>query len=108
MELKSLMINQTDEWKALESHWEAMSEVHLRHLFEQDAKRHERFSVDACDWHLDYSKNLIDEEALKRLIALAKAANLTQWAERLIGGERVNATLGNREGEPFRSSCRYR
>jgi glucose-6-phosphate isomerase len=94
MELKSLMINQTDEWKALESHWEAMSEVHLRHLFEKDAKRHERFSVDACDWHLDYSKNLIDEEALKRLIALAKAANLTKWAERLIGGDRLNATEG--------------
>ena len=88
------MISRTPVWRALKQHWEDISRTSLRALFEQDPKRCDRFSLEACGIHLDYSKNLITKETINRLLALADAADLVSWKERLVGGERVNNTEG--------------
>jgi len=87
-------IDQTPEWKALQEHWQAMSGLHMRELFERDIDRCERFSLSACGLHLDYSKNLIDEKAMQLLLDLARAAELSTWGDRLLGGDKVNTTEG--------------
>lgn len=89
-----MMINKTDAWKALESHWETLSNRRMRDLFAEDPERAERFSLSACGLHLDYSKNLIDQRAMQLLLDLAKTADLTHWGERLIAGDKVNSTEG--------------
>jgi len=87
-------IDQTPEWQALQEHWQAMSALHMRELFERDVQRCERFGLSACGLHLDYSKNLIDEKAMQLLLDLARAAELSNWGDRLLGGDKVNTTEG--------------
>ena len=88
------LIDQTAEWKALERHWQSLSGTRMRDLFARDPVRCERYSLSACGIDLDYSKNLVDQEAMKRLMALARAADLSRWGDALIGGEKVNSTEG--------------
>ena len=89
MEQDKRSIDQTPEWKALQAHWQTMSQLHMRNIFEKDIDRCERFSLSACGLHLDYSKNLIDEKGMDLLMDLARAADLTEWGDRLLGGDKV-------------------
>jgi glucose-6-phosphate isomerase len=61
------------EWKALEAHYREIRELHLRRLFAEDARRGERFALEAEGLYLDYSKNRVTDETLRRLLALAEA-----------------------------------
>ena len=54
-------------WKALGAHYQTIKTVHLRDLFADDPQRGERMTLEAAGVFLDYSKNLITEETLKRL-----------------------------------------
>ena len=86
------MINDTPAWQALEKHWTDMEGQSLRTLFSRDASRCRRFGLDACGIHLDYSKNLINDETIGLLLALAESADLTSWKARLFAGDAVNNT----------------
>ena len=94
MEKDKQTIEQTPEWKALEEHWKVMSDLHMRDLFDRDLTRCEQFGLNACGLYLDYSKNLIDEKAMDLLLDLARAAELSKWGDRLLGGDKVNTTEG--------------
>ncbi len=85
-------LDRTPEWKALKAHaalWKGRS---LRKLFAEDPKRAETFSLDACGWHLDYSKNLVDAETMDLLQALCTMADLRGNIDAMFSGERINAT----------------
>ncbi len=88
------MISDTSAWRALEKHWKDMAGQSLLALFNHDPSRCTRFGLDACGIHLDFSKNLINEETLGLLLALAESADLASWKERLLAGETVNNTEG--------------
>ena len=62
--------------KALESHHQNVSKLHLRELFKEDPERGERMVVDAVGLYFDYSKNRITDETLKLLLRLAEGAQL--------------------------------
>jgi glucose-6-phosphate isomerase len=64
----------------------------LRALFAMDARRHQRFSADAAGFHLDYSKNLVTDETLELLKALAEAADVAGRRKAMFAGEAINAT----------------
>ena len=87
-------ISQTEAWKALDRHEEAMRKVHMRALFEQDRERFEAFSLRAGEILLDYSKNIITHETMKLLLDLARAAALESWREKMFAGEKINNTEG--------------
>ncbi len=89
-----MLINQTSAWKALQAHWASMASRHMRDLFTADAQRSQRFSLSACGLHLDYSKNLVDRETIRLLLALAETADLASWSQRLLAGDKVNSTEG--------------
>ncbi|MFM9973260.1 MAG: glucose-6-phosphate isomerase [Beijerinckiaceae bacterium] len=77
---------------ALKPHGKRLRKLSLRAAFESDAKRFQRFSVSAADLHLDYSKNLIDSEALEALVAVAQAAGLDTHRKAMFRGDAINVT----------------
>src|SRR6185437_15366500 len=47
---------QRPAWKALQTHYEEISSLHLRSLFAEDGERGERMAIDAAGIYFDYSK----------------------------------------------------
>lgn len=79
-------------WQALQAYCETLRGVHLRELFAADPERFARFSMRVGDLLVDYSKQRIDDEAVRRLIALAEASDLRGWRARLFAGDPINAS----------------
>ena len=82
------------DWHALVEHAESIRNQHMRELFAADPQRFERFSLGAAGLTLDYSKNRITDETMKRLMALARSRNLESRIKALFAGEEVNPTEG--------------
>ena len=74
------------------THFDKISDLHLRELFAQDLKRGERMTLGAAGLHLDYSKNRITEETLKLLFQLANESGLRDRIEAMFQGEKINIT----------------
>src|SRR5215467_5287813 len=79
-------------WKALTSHYKAVSKLHLRQLFADDAKRGQRMAVDAVGLSLDYSNNRVTDETLKLLLQLAEESGLRGRIDAMFRGEKINIT----------------
>lgn len=69
-----------------------MSVVHMRNLFIDDPQRFSRYSVEAANVFLDYSKNRISDETLSLLFDLARQQMLPSKIEQLFSGAPVNNT----------------
>jgi glucose-6-phosphate isomerase len=80
------------EWQKVAAHASAQQGTHLRDLFQADAGRGERFVIDACGLHVDYSKQRITDETLSLLIGLAEACGLRQRIDAMFSGEKINST----------------
>lgn len=82
-------------WQALDAHYAAMADVHMRDLFAADPGRAERFSLTLEDRLLvDYSKHRITGETKQRLLALASEAGVESRRDAMFAGERINTTEG--------------
>ena len=79
-------------WKALQTHYEQMKSAHLRQLFAQDPKRGERYTVEGAGLTLDYSKNRMNDETLRLLVALADDAGVAARRDAMFRGEKINIT----------------
>jgi glucose-6-phosphate isomerase len=79
-------------WRALQGHYETIRSRHLRDLFAHDPKRGERMTVEAAGIFLDYSKNRIDDETLRLLLALAEQSALRERIDAMFRGEKINIT----------------
>lgn len=85
-------VDEMMEWKNLSQHAETLKDTHLRELFADDAQRAKNFSVEAGSLFLDYSKNRITRETMKRLTDLAMASGLRKAIDAMFGGDKINAT----------------
>ncbi len=90
--MSQIPLMQRPEWKALETHYQQIKDVHLRELFAKDPRRGERFAVEGAGIYLDYSKNRITDETIRLLVALAEACGLRQRIEAMFRGEEINVT----------------
>ncbi len=86
--------SQRPAWKALAEHQRTIEKRHLRALFAEDPQRAERFSLEAAGLYLDYSKNRITEETLRRLLELAESSGLRDRIDAMFRGEKINLTEG--------------
>ncbi|OGS98998.1 MAG: glucose-6-phosphate isomerase, partial [Gallionellales bacterium RBG_16_56_9] len=102
-------LTQSPAWQALKAHQASVEPLHMRNMFRDDPARFDKFSLQLDGLLFDYSKNRINEETIRLLIALAKQAELPAWIARMFGGEKVNSTerraalhtaLRNRSGCP--------
>ncbi len=71
-----------------------MEKFSLREAFDADPGRFERFSLRLDDFLLDYSKNLITQETMSLLFALARQAKVESWRDQMFSGEKINFTEG--------------
>ncbi|GMR20557.1 MAG: glucose-6-phosphate isomerase [Gammaproteobacteria bacterium] len=88
-----------------------MKDRHMKDLFASDADRFNKYSLQAGELFLDYSKNLITDETLKLLQDLAQQEEVGNWIARMFSGEHINTTedravlhvaLRNRGNRPMR------
>jgi glucose-6-phosphate isomerase len=79
-------------WRALQDHYQQIKDVHLRALFAQDPRRGERLTAEGAGLFLDYSKNRVNDETLRLLIALANDAGVAARRDAMFRGEKINTT----------------
>ena len=79
-------------WALLQAHHQAIKNVHLRKLFDEDPKRGERFAAEAAGVYLDYSKNRITEETLGLLLRLATESDLRERIDAMFRGDKINVS----------------
>jgi glucose-6-phosphate isomerase len=79
-------------WKALQTHYKKVRELHLRNLFAEDPKRGERMTLEAVGLSLDYSKNRITEETITLLMDLAEESGLRSRIDTMFRGDKINTT----------------
>src|SRR3569833_1537313 len=103
-------LTRSTAWAALQSHYEAMRQAHMRDLFAAAPDRFAKFSLRFDALLLDYSKYRFTEETMALLVNLARQAELRGWIDRMCGGERINFTedravlhvaLRNRSNRPI-------
>jgi glucose-6-phosphate isomerase len=85
-------VSDSAEWQAVQGHAEKFSSVHLRELFDSDPRRGERLTAQVADLYVDYSKNLVTDEVLAALVALAERAKLRERTAAMFAGEHINVT----------------
>lgn len=104
---------QTAAWTALTTHFNSMKEVQMKDLFASDSERYKKFAFRFNDTVVDLSKNIITEETVKLLLALAAECKVKDAVEAMFNGEAINQTenrsvlhiaLRNFSGKPIFSS----
>lgn len=81
----------TPAWEALDGRADAF-DPDLRAWFAADPNRATRWTIDGADLHVDFSKNLIDEDVLADLLALAEQTGVYDLRDRMFVGEHINVT----------------
>ena len=90
--MSAIALRSRPVWKALESHFTAIRDRHLRELFAADPQRGTRFTAEAAGLYLDFSKNRITEETLKLLVQLATECGLREKIDAMFRGDKINTT----------------
>src|SRR4029453_12041754 len=85
-------VSDSAEWQAVQGHAEKFSTVHLRDLFDSDPRRGQRLTASVADLYVDYSKNLVTDEVLAALVALAERARLRERIAAMFAGVHINTT----------------
>jgi glucose-6-phosphate isomerase len=92
--LPSTDFTATQSFKYLTDHYIDIVSKNLKDLFDADAQRFEKFSLQFEDILVDYSKNRIDEETLALLIQLARECGVNDAIAAMFSGEVINVTEG--------------
>ncbi len=85
-------LRERPSWAALERHFAAVRDLHLRDLFAADPGRGERLVAEGAGIYLDYSKNRVTDETLRLLLELARESGLAERTEAMFRGDRINTT----------------
>ena len=83
---------ETAAWKALTAHQGDMNEVQMKDLFQQNNDRFKKMSITFDDILFDYSKNIINDETLEKLLQLAEECKVKMAREAMFAGEKINQT----------------
>jgi glucose-6-phosphate isomerase len=96
-------------WQALQAHYAVIKPLPMRQMFQDDPTRFDKFSLQLGSLFFDYSKNRINAETIKLLVALAEQSQLRTRIASMFAGEKINSTeqraalhtaLRNRSGQP--------
>lgn len=86
-------LTKSPAWTSLEKNQDSLKNTHLRELF-ADQTRFSQFSVREAGlgMTLDYSKNIVNQDTMRLLFDLARAAGVKEYAQRMFSGEKINWT----------------
>jgi glucose-6-phosphate isomerase len=90
--LKKTNPTSTDAWKKLQAHYKIMKNRQMKDLFREDSSRFARHTLRLEDILVDYSKNIMTDETLGLLIALAEEVQLSDAIEKMFTGDQINGT----------------
>ncbi len=79
-------------WKLLESNFQKNAQKKITDYFSEDADRVKKFSLQWESFYVDYSKNLLDQETLDLLVAVAEESGLNQAIKAYFEGKKINET----------------
>ena len=79
-------------WRHLQHLQDKFAKIRLRDLFAGDPLRAEKYSLQLENMHVDYSKNLINDEIMRHLFALARERGLEDKIKAMFGGKKINQT----------------
>jgi glucose-6-phosphate isomerase len=101
---------ETAAWQKLEMIFLTLQATHMRELFAEEPDRFNKLHIKFEDILIDYSKNIINEEALRLLTELAHETGVPEAISAMFRGERINRTenrsvlhvaLRNRSNSPI-------
>lgn len=92
MSLQNSNPTNTQAWQELEKHFSKVKDIPVLDLFNKNPNRVNEFSLLWEDFFIDFSKNRIDTEAKKLLLALAEELQLSAAIEKQFSGEKINET----------------
>ncbi|MFJ5234588.1 glucose-6-phosphate isomerase [Kitasatospora sp. NPDC088391] len=87
-------LDRTPQWAALGKHRAELGDQHLRGLFAADPDRGTRYTLQAGDLFVDYSKHLVTDRTLELLRELAAATGVAELRDAMFRGEKINTTEG--------------
>lgn len=104
-------LQNTPAWQALQAHKQQLGhgDLEIKELFADDPQRAGKFSLQAADLWIDYSKNLLTSDTLRMLLELAEEADVTGLRDAMFAGQHINTTedravlhtaLRDRSGRP--------
>ena len=82
---------ETPAWEALDARADSF-DPDLRAWFDQDPQRAQRWTRAAGDLYVDLSKNLVDDDILADLLALAEQTGVLAHRDAMLRGEHINVT----------------
>ncbi|WP_341318084.1 glucose-6-phosphate isomerase [Paraburkholderia sp. IMGN_8] len=85
-------LTHSSAWRALAEHRDSIARTSIRELFARNRERVKRFSQEAAGVYVDYSRNLITDDTLALLTALARQAGVEERRRAMFAGERINVT----------------
>ena len=85
-------LTESSAWHALEAHYQAVKEAHLRQLFADDPKRGETMAVEGAGLYLDYSKNRVTGQTMQLLFDLARERGVERRRDAMFRGDPINVT----------------
>lgn len=83
---------ETAAWQKLDMIFLTLQATHMRELFHEDPERFKKFSLQFEDILVDYSKNILNEEAMRLLLQLAQEMELKKAIDGMFRGEKINQT----------------
>jgi glucose-6-phosphate isomerase len=83
---------ETMAWQRLEMIFLTLQATHMRELFHEDPDRFAKFSLQHEDILVDFSKNILNDEALRLLVGLAEEVELRNAIDAMFKGEKINQT----------------
>lgn len=90
--LPKIKFTETEAYLKLQHHYDEISPIQLRELFNDDDDRFSAFSIRFEDILLDYSKNRITRKTHTLLTDLATQCGVKQAIEAMFTGEKINET----------------
>lgn len=82
----------TAVWKRLQNHFQDIKNVSMQKMFQEDAMRTDKMSIEWQDFFVDFSKNRISDETLNLLMALANEMKLKEAISKYFSGDNINQT----------------
>ena len=79
-------------WQNLATLATKIKKQHMRDWFAADSQRAENFTQAACGIELDFSKNLITDQVMQALQALATECQVSEKSQAMFAGEIINHT----------------
>ncbi|HTO36033.1 MAG TPA: glucose-6-phosphate isomerase [Flavobacterium sp.] len=82
----------TVAWQNLRKHFEEIYLETMQEMFAKDTLRTEKFHIQWNDFLIDYSKNIINDDTINHLLAIADEVNLKDAIQKYFSGDIINQT----------------